>query len=80
MVDDYIRVYCYAEAPLCLSAVVLQRGNSLDAGVQLQPLDAEAAVLVGGAVDEAGLSIRSAAVGKTDGLAERPALSGECVV
>lgn len=80
VVNDCIRVYCFAEAPLCLCAVVLQRGNSLDAGVQLHPLDAEAAVLVGGAVYEAGLSICRAAVGKTGGLAERPALSGECVL
>lgn len=80
VVNDCIRVYCFAEAPLRLSAAVLQRGNSLDAGVQLHPLDAEAAVLVGGAVYEAGLSICSAAVGKTDRLAERPALSGECVL
>lgn len=79
-VKDCIRVCCFAEAPLCLSAAVLQSGNSLDAGVQLHPLDAEVAVLVGGAVYEAGLSICSAAVGKTERLAERPALPGECVL
>lgn len=65
-----IGVFWFAEAPLCLSAAALQRGNSLDAEVQLHPLDAEFAVLIGSAAYEAALSICSAAVGKTDRLAK----------
>lgn len=67
-----------AEVPLRLSAAAPQLGDSLDAAVLLQPLNAEAAVLVGATVDQASLSICSAAVGKTHRQAKCLALSGEC--